>query len=53
MKWYNCWLFHTWGRWSDPQEGTIKLPWDSNPRDTEVQGRKCEACNERQLRKAQ
>ncbi len=50
-RWWNCWLAHSWAPWSDPVLGVVSIPWGPE-RPTWVQERRCEACNERQLRRA-
>ena len=50
-KWCNCWLAHSWGRWSDPVEGVSFTPVACG-RKCWVQERSCAACNARQLREA-
>lgn len=47
-RWWNCWLAHTWNRWSAPKEGINTL----TGQDVMIQVRFCSACNRRQIRRA-
>lgn len=47
-----CFLFHKWGKWSDPKPGEISYSHIDKKRDVMIQVRFCETCNQRELREA-
>lgn len=47
----NCWLFHRWGKWSDPEAGEA-ICFNRWKHSIEVQERQCLRCNKRELREA-
>ena len=43
--WYNCWLFHSWGPWSEVIHGRAKPIWSTEWSGWEYQRRTCKVCN--------
>ena len=55
MNWWNCWLFHDWGSWSDVKVGRqrmIIIVTASEWSEWLYQERFCVACNKQQTRDA-
>jgi hypothetical protein len=56
VRWYNCWLLHSWEPWGEPHEGlrVWSASWagEIERTPTIVQARRCVLCNKQQLREA-
>jgi len=50
MKWYNCWLAHSWGPWNEPQNGIAWSIWEGDQIQLLVQVRRCHVCNKMKIR---
>jgi len=50
--WYNCWLVHKWGRWSEPTNAHERYTIIGGWNDVTTQTRVCTVCGRSTYREA-